>query len=268
MQTRNLASLALPLVFLGILATSLFAQESSLPAISPDRPSIGTGPDIVPLHSLQAESGLNVLYSSSSLVTDLPESLLRFGISQRAELRFGSSNAVWNPSPDPGTHRLQSQDISLGSKVALTLPNHLPPQAVLLTFTCPTGGPSYSSNSFDPTGIFIWEQAAPKGFILTENIGAAYTSTNGVRHTNWSPGISVSRNLAKATAWFAEYAPTASRAQALLEIVDGGLSYSPRSTSQFDLRVGVEHDSTGTHQLLSVGYSHRLDGLKRRFGQR
>ena len=205
------------------------------------------------------ESGINFCYSRSSIVTDLPESLLRIGISRRAEFRFGSSNALWNPSPSPGSRRLQSQDVSIGTKIAFTHPNEKMPQSVLLSFTIPTGGPSYTSGSIDPAGVLIWEQSTRRRFSFTENIAALYTKAGGSRQVSWSPGISAARNISRTVAWYAEYAPTLSPGPRILQVIDGGLSCSRRGRTQFDVRAGVENDASGVHNLLSAGYSVRMD---------
>ncbi len=244
----------------------LFTLEASSQAaeslpIATERPSVGTAPDVVPSDSLQMESGANVSYSKTDYVADLPEVLTRLGIGHKMELRLTSSNAVYQMAADPGTKHLQFQDMGFGMKVGLTGPNHRMAQSVVLNLSCPTGGPSQSSDTYDPMAILIWQQTLPKGYILTENVELLRTTVDGARRTNWLPNVAVGRAISKRYQWYAEYAPTFAKDASTLHVVDGGLLFSPFRTAQIDVRVGYQNDEAGRHNLISLGYSHRLDGL-------
>lgn len=60
------------------------AQESPSPVISTERPSYGPSPDLIPRGSLQMESGAGVTWQSGTRVIDLPENMMRLGLTDKA----------------------------------------------------------------------------------------------------------------------------------------------------------------------------------------
>ena len=95
------------LLFL-LLLSVLVAQESEF-TISADRPGMATGVDILPFKNVQFETGFQWDYSGTSAIT-LPTAMLRFGLSDFAELRLQydgtlieNLGAPWNYSVEPLT---------------------------------------------------------------------------------------------------------------------------------------------------------------------
>ncbi len=253
-----------------LLSVSLWSQfgrasspQSEVPAIATERPSVGTGPEIVSSHSLQVESGMTMTFSSANYAADLTESLLRLGMGKHTELRFGATNAVYEREHIQGTSSLQFQDIALSLKMGLAAPNHLMPQALAVALSCPTGSAGQTSGTFDPSAIIIWQQISSKAYTLTENIAAVRTPYTSTRQTKWLPSIAVGRPFSDSLSWYFEYAPTVTAESGMSHIVDGGLLYNRSRTSQFDLRFAYLSDGTGSHNTFSLGYSFRLDRLLR-----
>ena len=86
----------------------LVAQEPEF-TISADRPGMATGVDILPFKKVQFETGFQWDYSGTSAIT-LPTAMLRFGLSDFAELRLQydgtlteNLGATWNYSVEPLT---------------------------------------------------------------------------------------------------------------------------------------------------------------------
>jgi hypothetical protein len=259
LTASKLARIALCLALSASIERAMSAQTSDMLDIAAERPSVGSGPEIVPSHSLQMETGLNALYSKHNYVVDLPEAFLRLGIGYRSELRFTASNIVSRGTPAPATDAIQFQDIVFGVKTGVTTPNHFMVQSVVASMSLPSGGPSETSGTMDVSFILIWTQSTANGFSITENVGGTRTSTDGIRQTNWSPNASIGHAFSKSIVWYMEYATTIAPSAGLAQIVDGGFSYNTRSTSQFDLRIGVQSDDQGVHNILSIGHSFRLD---------
>lgn len=257
-------TIAISLALLGLLPLgALRAQSTDVPAISTDRPSVGTSPDILSPRSVQMESGVNLAYGSKNYAADLPESLVRIGIGLRSEIRFTSPNLMRQSYAAAGSALMQAQDMAFSMKVGLAEPNSILPKTGLLALSCPSGNKNQTSGSYDPIVGLIWEQVIPHGFTIIENLEAQHTSVSSSRVTNWLPSVLIERSFSPKLSWFAEYAPTFSMHAATLHIVDGGLIYTATSNSQFDLRVGYQNDSAGLHNILSFGYSLRIDDLGR-----
>jgi hypothetical protein len=241
------------------------AQSLEVAPIATDRPSVGTAPDITAARSFQIESGMNFAYSSRGHAADLPETLLRYRAGHHVELRFNSTNLIRPMDMSAGWPPMQAQDMAFGMKLGISPPNHMLPQTIVASLGVPTGSAAQSSGSYDPQAIAIWQQALRHGFAITEEVGFFRTLIDGKRQNNWNPSLFVSRAISGRLGWFAEYAPTTAANTATLHVVDGGFLFTPAPVSQIDVRVGYRNDPAGLHNLMSLGYSIRIDRLGRRF---
>ncbi len=244
-----------------IPALSAAAQETQLPVISTERPTVGNSPDLIPGRSLQVENGAGVSFQKNNYVADLPESLLRFGLTDRVEVRYMFSDEVYQRSNTPDTHSLQTMDPALSMKLGLGKPNSFYPRSAIVGLSLPRGGPSWTSGSYDPALTAIWTQTIKKSYFLNEVAGSTLTTLAGARKMCWAPSIAGGRTLSETVTGFAEYAPTVLTDGSLEYVVDGGFSVTLRRLHQFDVRTGYLKDSAGFHGLFSIGYSVRRDSF-------
>jgi hypothetical protein len=71
--------------------------------IATDRPAVTNSSVVVPSGSLQVENGFLETSSPGQGVVDGPESLVRFGITKRTELRFTAADYFLNTGGGPGS---------------------------------------------------------------------------------------------------------------------------------------------------------------------
>ena len=107
---------------LGWLAAAAVAQETEVEPITTDRPTVGQSPDLIPGGSFQIENGVDFSVQRQRYDVDLPESLLRVGLTNHLEARFLTSDAVYRSSDASTAASLQSADAALGAKVLLAGP--------------------------------------------------------------------------------------------------------------------------------------------------
>jgi hypothetical protein len=239
----------------------IWCQASEPPPISTERPTVGYSPDLIPGGSLQFENGSNVLFQKAQYAADLPETLVRLGLTDRFETRFLISNAVYPSSAG----KFESADAACSAKVLLAGPNTRLPKSAILSLSFPTGSPSQTSGSYDPSLTLIWTQAASRGYFFNEVAGATLTTLNGARRPVWLPSVVGGRALSSKLSIFAEYAPTVLQDRNVVHVVDGGFAVTIRRLQQIDVRSGWQQDTAGAHGLFSLGYSLRSDSL---FGER
>ena len=244
------------------------AQEIQVPVISTERPTVGNSPDLIPAHSLQVENGINVTFQRDHYMVDFPETLLRLGITDRAELRFLFQDEMYQRPDIPGTASFQALDPTISIKLGLGKPTSIYPRSVIAQLSFPAGGPSWTSGSYDPSITTIWTQTISKNYFLNEVVGGTLTTLFGARRMYWAPSIAGGRSLSPAITGFAEYAPTLPANDNWSYIIDAGFSLTHNKVNQFDFRTGYLKDSVGFHGLFSVGYSVRRDGLFRRESRR
>jgi hypothetical protein len=261
--TPLFASAPLLLSLLAAFAGDAKAQESATPAISTERPTVGDSPDVVPKDSFQVENGIGLTFQKAQYALDLPESLIRYGVTEHFEVRFQTSDEVYEPQNRTGAASWQTTDPAFSVKALLGVPNGFRPRSGILALSFPEGGPAWTSGSYDPSATIIWTQAFHKGYFLNEVAGATLTTLSGARRPEWAPSVAGGRALTSTVTGFAEYAPTVLPDGTLEYVVDGGVALVHHNLTQFDVRTGYLRDSNGYHTLLTFGYSIRRDGLFR-----
>lgn len=247
----------------GSAAYAAFGQETHSPPISTDRPTVGLSPDLVPARSLQFENGIGSIFQRSTFNVDLPESLVRFGVTDRLEVNFLFSDSVYQPSQTPHISRLQTMDPMLDAKIGIGKANGALPRSATVGLSFPMGGSSWTSGSYDPGLALVWTQAIGKASFLNEVVGSTLTTVGDARRPCWAPSIAGGRSLTGSLGIFAEYAPTAFANRSSNYVIDGGFAVVHRKLTQFDVRTGYLRDGGGFHTLLSLGYSVRMDSIRR-----
>jgi Putative MetA-pathway of phenol degradation len=247
----------------GGMTTAGLAQNAELPTISTERPTVGYSPDMIPAGSFQIENGAGLSQQRGRYVADLPESLVRFGLTNRVEARFLTSDVLYQSSHAAGSDGLESADVTLSAKLLVRGPNSPLPKTAVLALNIPTGGSSYTSGSYDPGLTTIWTQAIAGGYFVNEVAGAMLTTLNGARRAEWAPSVAFGRALSPTLTGFGEYAPTMVPGLCAAHVIDGGLALTRGKLQQFDVRTGYLKDVQGSHALISMGYSIRRDAVLR-----
>jgi hypothetical protein len=222
---------------------------------------VGDSPDLIPAGSIQFENGAGVSFQKTQFTGDLPETLVRLGLSERAEIRYQWSDEMYQRSVAPHVASVQMMDPAFSVKVGLGKANQVVPRSGIVALSFPIGGPSWTSGSYDPTVTAIWTQTIGKRYFLNEVAGATLTTLAGARRPSWAPSVAGGRSLTETISAFAEYAPTVMPDGSLEQVVDGGFALVHKKLMQFDLRTGYLKDSDGYHTLITVGYSIRRDGF-------
>jgi hypothetical protein len=206
------------------------------------------------------ENGAGASLQRSSQMADLPESLVRLGLTNRVEARFTTQNAVLALGSIGGAD-IESADTAASVKALIAGPNTRLPKSAVLSLSLPTGSRAMTSGSYDPGLIFIWTQAFPHTYFINEVAGATLTTLTGARKASWAPSVAFGRSVSSAITVFGEYAPTVQTDSSVTHVVDGGFAVTRGKLQQFDARVGYMRDSQGDHALISVGYSLRRDHI-------
>jgi hypothetical protein len=149
------------------MAFAAYGQDqppAAEPEIVTDRPDITESGIVVPKDSLQFENGATWTSDHGETTLDLSETLVRFGISDRTELRFVAPNYFDGLT---GANSASGfDDIALGMKQQLgPLPGDVD-LAVIVAFSLPTGAPRISSHGYDPFIKFPWSKDLKDGWSI------------------------------------------------------------------------------------------------------
>jgi hypothetical protein len=237
------------------------AQESTASPISTERPTAGYSPDVVPGGDFQTENGLGIEAQLHRAAVDLPENLIRLGVFDRYEVRFQSSDSLYQTQQPAGASRWQTTDIAISGKLLIGQPNTFSPRSGVLNLSVPTGGPSETSGSFDPGAALIWTQSLKHGWSFNEDAIATLTKLHGARRPVWAPSLYAGKGVNDKLSAFAELAPSVLQDRSTTWLLDGGFAWLASRNRQIDVRAGYFHDAAGCHTLLSLGISVRRERM-------
>lgn len=236
-----------------LLATHALSAQEPEP-ITTDRPSTGTGPELVPAYGLETENGVAWTNDDHRSRFDLPESFVRYGVNDRIEARILMPN-----SHISGGDPTQSDDIQFGVKLRLRRVESAWPMSFATGVSAPTGTGGLSSGAWDPYETFSLSHHLPKSFYTFGSV--TFASISGApegRSLLTQGAVDLGRVVAPHHAVYVEYAPLYDgRQHSSGYIIDGGTTWTVRPNLQLDLRLGhtIVGESSGFN--IGVGYSFR-----------
>lgn len=131
------------------------AQNGPAP-INTERPAFTDSGVVVPKESLQIENGFVETTTLGRQSFDFPETLLRFGVTDKTELRFTAPDYDQNYYAGTGFGSGWS-DLMVGVKQQLG-PFHRFDLSLIVSLSFPTGANSVSSHSYDPEVQLPWSR--------------------------------------------------------------------------------------------------------------
>ena len=248
-------------LLLAILSEIAYAQQLPDPAnseIVTDRPDVTESSIVIPKGSLQLENGLTWTSNHGSQTFDLSESLVRFGVSTRTEIRIVAPNYNRGLS---GLYATGFGDVALGMKQQLgPLPGGFD-LSVIVALSLPTGASGVSSHGYDPFIKFPWSKELHAGWSIGGMQSLFWNTDGGKRNGVWEPTFYIEREITKPWDVFAEYAGDFAQRGGPREIAHFGTAYrfKPRQQVDFHFGFGLSH-MTPSH-FFAVGYSFRIDKL-------
>ncbi len=149
-------SLMIYILFAAVDCAPCFAQTPKSEEIVTDRPDVTESSTVIPVGSVQSESGLTWTGDHGTSTIGLPETLFRVGLWERTEVRFEAPDYLYRVD---GQHTPTGfGDTSIGLKQQIgPLPGGVD-LAVIVAFSIPTGADSVSSHGFDPVIKFPWSR--------------------------------------------------------------------------------------------------------------
>lgn len=177
-----------------LFAVNVWAQEDKAPLVT-DRPTQAASSTVVPINSLQIETGFGLTgneagdteYKTYSLGT----TLLRYGLLENAELRFGFNYNVFKTSSSLADTTLQGfTPIEIGTKIYIAKENGwLPEVAVLASLTLPSGSEEFKANTITPSLFIAASHTISDNIGLGYNIGTVWDGVNPEAIGKYSIGL-------------------------------------------------------------------------------
>jgi hypothetical protein len=257
----------LVIVFLGTLVVaqdkreepSSLSGEESVAEIATDRPDVTESPTVVPIGSLQFENGLAWSKVADESSVDLSQTLVRFGLTRRWELRLQAPD-FFRYLGSPAEHA-GFGDVAIGAKRQLgPLPGGFE-LAVIMAVSVPTGSGAASSHGVDPFVKFPWSRALTKSWSVGGQFSTFYVSENKHRNTLVEPCFYKEREIGARDEVFVEYVGDYHQHGRPGQILHAGTAYKLTPVHQIDCHAGVGLSRAAPDVFIAIGYSFRLDGL-------
>lgn len=229
-------------------------------AFSSDRPSYTTGPDLMDPGVWQLELGYTYRDDAGEGDDDVgsfPETLVRYGLNEKIELRFGWDGYDFTEdAPDDAGNTF------IGAKYALPgdwLGLGADKMALIGILSIPTGS---GQSELDPTFLLGWSKDLNDVTTLSGNVGIAFLSDEmtGDRFTQGKFSLMCSRDMGTDTLVFGEYYtnfPAVDEEDAE-HVLQAGVLHMIGPNTQLDFRAGVGLNSQADDFIVGIGITHRF----------
>jgi len=253
------------LAFISAEGVPLHAQDQppsvdTAEPIATDRPAVTNSSVVVPPGSLQVENGFLETSSQGQSVVDGPESLVRFGIAKRTELRFTVPDYFHNLNTGGGSG---FGDFAFGVKQQ---PGPTPGKfdvSVILFLSFPTGANGVSSGGYDPGLQVPWSRALSANWTAAGMFSVYWPTQGRTRNVTGESTFLFDRQLTKPWDAFIEYAGDFPEVGGPRHLLHFGTALKIGQQQQIDFHVGVGLSSAAVDHLIGIGYSFRVQAIRR-----
>jgi len=256
-------------VMAGLLtAIPLAAQDfSGLPEpLVTDRPDFTESTATLPPGYFQLEGGYTFSRLGDTDSKSLGELLLRAGVGERWEARFGLGSYD-RIDAGRGTARLSGyEDPTLGVKFRLTEddPNLLPPgrprMSILLATSIPAGSDDLTTDEWQPEGKLALGWDLSDRISLASNLIYAYPSDDGERFNQFAASLSAGMSFTDQLAIYLEgfgFSKESADGSAT-SYINSGLTYLVSNDLQLDVRIGAGLDEPHPNWFAGLGAAVRF----------
>jgi hypothetical protein len=259
----RISTALLAFILSGMLPLHGQGQPPSVDAAEPittDRPAVTNSSVVVPSGSLQTENGFLDTRSQGHSVIDGPESLVRFGVARRTELRFTVPDYFYNLTTNGGSG---FSDFAVGVKEQLGPTPGKFDISVILFLSFPTGAKTVSSGGYDPGLQVPWSRALSANWTAAGMLSVYWPTQSRTRNLTGESTFLLDRQLTKPWDAFVEYASDFPEFGGPRNLLHFGTALKITKQQQIDFHVGVGLSSAAVDHLIGIGYSFRLQAIRR-----
>ena len=234
------------------------ASDGASSPIATDRPAVTDSSVVVPVGSLQAENGSAETRSHGQRTFDGPESLWRFGVGSKTELRLTTPNYFGQVGAVSGIG-----DLAIGLKQQLGPTRGGFDVSLVLSLSLPSGAAAISSHGYDPSVQLPWSRSLSAKWTAAGMLSVYLPTEGSRRNVTGETTFLIDRQLTKTWDAFAEYAGDFPQQGGPRHLAHFGTAYKPTPHQQLDLHVGVGLSPAAVDNFIGVGYSFRFQPLRR-----
>jgi Putative MetA-pathway of phenol degradation len=229
------------------------ADGSSSSPIVTDRPAVTDSSIVVPQGSLQFESGFADTASGGLRSPDGSETLVRFGLASKTELRLIAPDYFGQSGAGSGFG-----DLAIGMKQQLGPTAGGFDVSLILSLNLPSGARAIANRSYDPSFQLPWSRALSRNWTAAGMISVYWSTQQSNRDVTGETTFLIDRQLTKTWDAFVEYAGDFPRSGGPRHLIHFGTAYKPTPHQQLDFHVGEGMSSAAVDHFFGVGYSFRF----------
>lgn len=236
-----------------LLAIAAQAQSnaSAEVTIATDRPAVSSSSVAVPLGGLQIENGMLGTDQQGTWVLDLPESLIRYGLLGKTELRLYVPDYYHNFATGGAAG---FGDIALGVKQQLGPIGGFDVSAIFyLSF--PSGASGISSHGYDPALQVPWTRKLSENWTAGGQVAFYWPTQGGSHNFTGETAVFLDRQLTKPWDAFVEYAGDFPQRGGTRQQIHFGTAYKITPHQQLDFHFAFGLTSAAPKGYVGVGYS-------------
>ena len=144
--------------------------------IATDRPAVTASSVVVPVGSFQDENGFAFTANQGQTTFDGPESLFRWGVATRAELRLTLPDYF----DDFDRATAGFGDLMIGTKLQLGPTPGGFDVSLIVSLSTPTGSRAFSSGAYDPSAQLPWSRSISKNWTAEGMLSIYAPTQNGI----------------------------------------------------------------------------------------
>jgi hypothetical protein len=253
--------------FLLMVATRLIGQDQSTasntpPTITTDRPAITDASTVVPKNGLVMENGFTETRAAGQNGFDSPESLFRYGVTSKTEVRFTAPDYFQNFNNGRGFGS-GFGDLSLGVKQQIVASEDGFDTSLVVALSFPTGANIESSHGYDPQFLLPWSHPIAKNWTAAGMFALLWPTQGTSRNLTGQPSFLIDRQITDPWDTFVEYAGDFSQRGGPVDVLHFGTSYKLTPNQQLDFHIGFGLSTAAVDHFVGFGYSFQLANLKR-----
>jgi hypothetical protein len=252
-------------MMVGIRVPQASAQACGANAQSPistGRPQITSSSIVVPCGSLQFENGFQETGNGGQRSYDLPETLIRFGIANKTELRFTAPDYFFNTSTASGL-ATGLGDLSLGFKQQIGPTRGGFNLSLIPSVSLPTGASAISSHGYDPTVQLPWSHPLGKNWTVAGMFSVMWPTQSSQRNVTGQSSVFFDRQLTAPWDAYIEYSGAFPQRGGPQNLIDFGTAYKPTPHQQIDFHWTFGLSAATPDHSIGLGYSFRFQAFDR-----
>lgn len=242
--------------------TNMPGMTMTQPVITTDRPAITDASTVVPKDYLLFENGFAETGNQGQSSFDFTETLVRFGLTSKTELRFGAPDYFQNFNTGRGFGSGWG-DLSLGVKQQLFATSGGFDASLIVMLSFPTGANIISSHGYDPQFLAPWSHPISKNWTAAGMFSLLWPTEGTRRNLTGQASFLIDRQITSKLDAFVEYGGYFPQRGGPQHIVHAGGSFKIRPNQQLDVHFGFGLSSAAVDHFVGFGYSFQFQALHR-----